>query len=123
MLGDAEITAFVATTDGERAKRFYCEILGLRLVADEEFALVLDANGTMLRVQKVEKLTPHPFTTLGWNVPDIAATIDALAQSGVTFERYGFMEQDDRGIWTAPGGAKIAWFKDPDGNTLSIAQM
>jgi catechol 2,3-dioxygenase-like lactoylglutathione lyase family enzyme len=123
MLGDAEITAFVATTDAERAKRFYCETLGLRLVADEEYALVLDANGTMLRVQKVEKLAPQPFTSLGWNVPDIAATIDALVASGVAFERYGFMEQDDRGVWTAPGGAKIAWFKDPDGNTLSIAEM
>jgi predicted enzyme related to lactoylglutathione lyase len=92
-------------------------------VSDEELALVLDANGTMLRVQKVEKLTPHPFTTLGWNVPDIAATIDALVKGGVTFERYGFMEQDERGVWTAPGGAKIAWFKDPDGNTLSLAEM
>ena len=125
MLTSNEIMAFVATADAEAAILFYRDRLGLRLVGDTQFALEFEAGElpTMLRVQKVEKLAPQPFTSLGWNVPDIAATIDALVASGVAFERYGFMEQDDRGVWTAPGGAKIAWFKDPDGNTLSIAEM
>ncbi len=123
MNADQHLCAFVATVKPEEARVFYRDVLGLALVEDTPFAIVFDANGTMLRVQRVKELAPHPFTALGWNVPDIAAAIDGLVAKGVAFERYGFFEQDERGVWHAPGGAQIAWFKDPDGNTLSLAQM
>jgi catechol 2,3-dioxygenase-like lactoylglutathione lyase family enzyme len=122
MLDYARLMSFVATTNAERARGFYEGVLGLHVVSDDDFAMVLDANGTMLRVQKVESFTPHPFTALGWQVDDIAMAIRALAAKGVVFERYGFLQQDELGVWSHDG-AKIAWFKDPDGNTLSLAQF
>jgi catechol 2,3-dioxygenase-like lactoylglutathione lyase family enzyme len=122
VLGDARLTAFVATADATRSKVFYEGTLGLRLVGDDSFALVFDAHGTELRIQKVEKVQPPPFTVLGWQVADIRKTVAGLSKRGVTFERYTFLEQDSAGIWVAPGGAKVAWFKDPDGNLLSVAQ-
>jgi catechol 2,3-dioxygenase-like lactoylglutathione lyase family enzyme len=122
MLGTARIQAFIPTRDADAAKRFYADVLGLRFVADDSFALVFDANGTELRIQRVQELTPHPFTALGWIVDDITAQVRELASRGVTFERYDFVTQDELGIWTTPG-AKVAWFKDPDGNLLSLAQL
>lgn len=122
MLGTCDVIAFVATTDAGRAREFYESVLGLRFVADEPFALVLDANGTMLRIQKVKELSPPPFTTLGWRVPDIATAVAELGARGVSFCRYDFLPQDERGIWTTPDGARIAWFGDPDGNTLSLTE-
>jgi catechol 2,3-dioxygenase-like lactoylglutathione lyase family enzyme len=99
-------------------------VLGLRVLSQDNFALVLDANGIMLRVTSVPPgFKPQPFTVLGWQVPDIAREVSALKQKGVQFERYGLPTQDAEGIWSAPGGAKIAWFKDPDGNILSLTQM
>lgn len=121
MLADRPIMAFVATQDPERAKPFYRDVLGLKLVADEAFALVFDAHGTTLRVQKAGPFTPPPFTVLGWEVTDIRATLRALHERGVETNRYPHMEQDELGVWDA-GPALIAWFKDPDGNTLSLAQ-
>ena len=115
--------AFAATVDAERARRFYADVLGLRLVSDEEYALVFDANGVMLRLQKVQELSPHPFTALGWLVDDIRSTVAGLVERGVVFERYGFLPQDADGIWTTPDGSKVAWFKDPDGNLLSLTEM
>lgn len=123
MIGSSKIIAFVATRHPDRARSFYRDVLGLQLVGDDPFALVFDANGTMLRVQKVESLDPAPYTTLGWEVPEIAAAVDELAGKGVEFARYEGLGQDPRGIWTAPSGAKIAWFQDPDGNTLSLTQF
>lgn len=120
VLTNAPVIAFLATTDAARARRFYEGSLGLLLREDSPFALVFEAAGTSLRIQKVEHLTPQPFTALGFSVPDIQRAIEALIQHGVRFERYGFLEQDALGVWTAPGGAKVAWFKDPDGNTLSL---
>jgi catechol 2,3-dioxygenase-like lactoylglutathione lyase family enzyme len=118
------VIAFVATTDAARARRFYGETLGLRFVADEPYALVFDANGTMLRIQKAESVTPHPYTALGWQVDDIEETVRALGKRGVEFVRYPFFEQDAAGIWTAPGSkTRVAWFHDPDGNLLSVTQM
>ena len=122
MLGSTPVIGFLATTDSARARAFYQEVLGLRVVEEHAFALVLDAAGTMLRVQKVDALTPQPFTALGWKVDDLAATITALAGRGVAFVRYPFFEQDALGVWTAPDGVKVAWFKDPDGNLLSLSQ-
>jgi catechol 2,3-dioxygenase-like lactoylglutathione lyase family enzyme len=123
MLANASLIGFVATTDAARARAFYEGALGLQLVADEQFALVFDANSTMLRVQKVQTLTPHPFTSLGWQVGDIAATVGRLAEQGVTVEHYGLPQQDELGIWSPDGVTKVAWFKDPDGNLLSLTQF
>jgi catechol 2,3-dioxygenase-like lactoylglutathione lyase family enzyme len=124
LLASSKIAAFSATANPERAKTFYRDQLGLKLVSDETYALVFDANGTMLRVQKVKEVPEAKYTTLGWNVPDIAAKVEELEKADVKFERYGFPGQDEKGIWTAPGGAaKVAWFKDPDGNILSLAQF
>ena len=123
MLDRSPVVAFLATTDAARSRAFYQDVLGLQFVEENPFALVFDAAGTMLRVQRVKELTPQPFTALGWKVDDLAAAVRALVGRGVVFERYGFFEQDQLGIWTAPGGAaRVAWFKDPDGNTLSVTQ-
>jgi catechol 2,3-dioxygenase-like lactoylglutathione lyase family enzyme len=122
MLGSTRIIAFVPTRDSERAKAFYVDVLGLRFVKDDGFALVLDASGTTVRVAKVPEYTPAQFTILGWEVQDIEKMAVELKEKGVHFEIFGFFEQDELGIWTAPTGDKVAWFKDPDGNTLSISQ-
>jgi catechol 2,3-dioxygenase-like lactoylglutathione lyase family enzyme len=122
MLGTTNIVAFVPTTDYDQARAFYEGVLGLRFVSLDHFALVLDANGIMLRVTKVPDHKPLPFTILGWQVSDIENDAAALRERGVQFERYGFPGQDDAGIWTAPSGDKVAWFKDPAGNTLSLSQ-
>src|SRR5215469_17300228 len=123
-LGQSEVMAFVATADSEKSKAFYTEVLGLKLVEDAWFAIVLLAGNTRLHIEKVKKFTPQPFTVLGWQVPDIAAMVGSLAAKGVKFERYPGLEQDAAAIWTTPdGGGKVAWFKDPDGNTLSLTQF
>ena len=123
MLGNCDIIAFVTTSDGERARKFYEGTLGLRVVQDSPFALEIDANGTMLRIAKADKVNVAPYTVLGWKVPDIQKSVRELAAKGVNFERYPRMPQDDLGIWASPGGARVAWFKDPDGNTLSLTQF
>ena len=121
-LRGAAPVAFVATTNPTRALAFYENALGLTLVADEQFALVFDLSGAMLRVTRVDALEPQPFTVLGWRVDDIESEARALAGRGVGFERYPGLDQDDLGIWSSPSGARVAWFKDPDGNTLSLTQ-
>lgn len=123
MLKSRAIIAFAGTTDAKRAKAFYQKTLGLRLVSEDPFAQVFDAGGTMLRVTPVEALTPAGYTILGWIVPDIAKAVSGLVKRGVTFQRYEGLPQDDAGVWRAPGGAGIAWFKDPDGNTLSLTEF
>ena len=123
MLNTAKLVGFVPTTDFKKAKAFYEGVLGLSVVSQDSFAMVLDSNGTMIRVTKVANLTAFPFTILGWDVPDIEAAVTELTQKGVKFEQFGMPGQDDRGIWTAPGGAKVAWFKDPGENVLSITQF
>jgi len=123
MLKGAKIVCFVATAKGTAAKKFYRDVLGLSLVEDSPFAIVFDASGTTLRVQKVENVTPAPYTALGWQVDDIRAAIKRLNKKGINFERYPGMGQDELGIWSAPSGVLVAWFKDPDGNILSLTQM
>ena len=115
--------AFIPTNDAEAARAFYEQTLGLPFESDDKFALVfrVGANKTMLRVVRSGAFTPAPFTIFGWEVEDIEGTVAALAAKGVAFLRFGFFEQDAQGIWNAPGGAKVAWFKDPDGNTLSLS--
>jgi catechol 2,3-dioxygenase-like lactoylglutathione lyase family enzyme len=122
MLGSSKLEAFVGTTDAKKARHFYETVLGLSLIADQPFALLFDANGTSLRVSKVDEVSPEPYTVLGWVVSDIEGMTKALRKNGVVFERYPYFEQDENDIWTAPTGAKVAWFKDPDGNTLSVSQ-
>ncbi len=123
MLGTRPLVAFVATTDASRARDFYTDTLGLRLVSGDRFALVFDAAGTMLRVTTVRQLQPAPYTVLGWDVADIRGSVRELTERGVTFRRYDGLDQDADGVWTAPGGAKVAWFEDPDGNTLSLTEF
>ena len=120
MLANKKLKAFVPTINQEKAKFFYKDVLGLSLLSQDNYALEFDANGTLLRVTTVRELTPHPFTVLGWKVNDIATVIRELNKKGISFERYEFLQQDELGIWHAPGGTKVAWFKDPDGNLLSL---
>ena len=122
MLGSTNIVAFVPTKDSEKARAFYEGLLGLSFVKDDGFALVLDANGIMIRVAKVKDFTPAQFTILGWQVTEIENMVRELQKRGVRFEIFGFFKQDELGIWTAPTGGKVAWFKDPDGNILSVSQ-
>jgi catechol 2,3-dioxygenase-like lactoylglutathione lyase family enzyme len=122
-LGTYNIIGFVSIVDVSRAKEFYRDTLGLRLLMEEPpFALVFEANGIMLRLSMAKELPPTHGTVLGWQVPEISATVQDLGQAGVRFERYEGMKQDELGIWTSPTGAKVAWFKDPDGNTLSLSE-
>jgi catechol 2,3-dioxygenase-like lactoylglutathione lyase family enzyme len=123
VLRDARPVAFVATSHAGRALAFYRDVLGLELVADEPFALVFDLAGTTLRIAKVERLVPQPHTVLGWIVEDVAVAVGELRAGGVEPVRYAGMEQDEAGVWRAPGGALVAWFVDPDGNTLSLTQV
>ncbi len=120
MLSDAAFIGFIAVRDLATARAFYEGTLGLRVVEQTPFALVLDAGGTMLRVTPFPDLTARPFTVAGWQVPDIDAAVRDLAGRGVEFTRYDGMAQDDLGVWTTPGGDRVAWFTDPDGNTLSL---
>ena len=123
MLESAALMAFAATTHPANARAFYEGVLGLRVESDDDFALAIDANGTRLRIQKVGAFEPAPFTALGWQVSDILAVVDGLRARGVSFQLFPGMAQDERGIWRAPSGAQVAWFRDPDGNTLSLTQL
>lgn len=122
MLGSSDLVAFAASADLSRARAFYEGVLGLPVVDQDDFACVFDANGTMLRVTAVREVSPAGYTVLGWRVADIEAAVRGLSERGVAFSRFDGMEQDDNGIWTSPGGAKVAWFTDPDGNVLSLTQ-
>jgi catechol 2,3-dioxygenase-like lactoylglutathione lyase family enzyme len=119
-----KIIGFVTTTKPTEAKAFYGDILGFSLISDDDFALSFDANGTMIRVNKAKAFTLAHGTVIGWEVADIYAAISELAPRGVKFEQFNlaFMKQDDAGVWTAPNGDQVAWFRDPDGNVLSISQ-
>jgi catechol 2,3-dioxygenase-like lactoylglutathione lyase family enzyme len=117
------LIAFAAIVDVEAAKHFYRDVLGLTLVSEEPpFALVFDANGTMVRLAVAKKLPEAHGTVLGWKVPDIQVAVDELLKREVKFERYEGLQQDEKAIWTSPSGAKVAWFRDPDGNILSLSQ-
>ncbi len=116
------MVGFVLTAKPDEAKRFYSEVLGFRFIKDDGFALVFDAHGTMIRAAKVQSHTPVMGTTLGWEVADISAAVHDLAAAGAQFQRYEFMQPDAQGIVTFPGGDRVAWFKDPDGNVLSVSQ-
>ena len=116
------MVGFLMTTDADAARRFFAEILGFRLLSDDSYALAFDAQGQMLRVGKTQKLTPAQGTVLGWEVSDISSTVAELTEKGVRFERYPHMKADDQGVFAFPNGDRVAWFKDPDGNLLSLSQ-
>lgn len=126
MLGSAAVIAFVPSRSPRKSRSFFEDTLGLEFVGEDAFAHVFDANGVMVRVvdvSTVDSFAPASFTILGWGVDNIVKTVKALKKKGVTFDRYPGMDQDDLGVWTSPSGAKIAWFKDPDGNVLSVGEM
>jgi catechol 2,3-dioxygenase-like lactoylglutathione lyase family enzyme len=121
MLSNHRLKAFVSTTTPDKARQFYIDKLGLKLLSEDHFGLECESNGAHLRITIVEKLTTQPFTVLGWDTMDIVSTVKQLTEKGIKFEKFSFIEQDDLGIWTAPGGTRVAWFKDPDGNLLSLS--
>ena len=118
----AKMVGFVLTTDYDKARAFYERTLGCEFVSLDQFARVVRLGSHQIRISKAAEFTPLHSTVLGWEVSDIEGVVDALAERGVKFEKYPFVQDKVRGIWTAPGGNKIAWFKDPDGNVLSISQ-
>jgi len=125
MLGSADLIAFVPTRDTAKARQFYEGTLGLEFISADSFALVFNAHGTTLRVANVSQVKgfrPAPFTIVGWQVTNVGDTVGDLVRKGVGFERFPGMDQDAQGVWQSPSGAKVAWFKDPDGNILSITQ-
>lgn len=123
MLGAARIIAFIPSRDLERAKSFYVETLGLKFVSQDAFALVLNVNSTMVRIAKVDEFQPANFTILGFDVADIRQEVTALRAKGISCEHYPGMQQDEIGIWHSPSGARVVWFKDPDGNVLSLTEF
>jgi len=121
-LGSSQVAAFIAVSDAVRSRDFYENTLGLTVIREDDWAVEFDANGTSLRMQKGVSFTPQEFTVLGWHVDDIDAAMTDLRARGVVFEEYPWMPPDSNGVMTFPGGAKVAWFKDPDGNVLSLDQ-
>ncbi|MBZ5651099.1 MAG: VOC family protein [Acidobacteriia bacterium] len=122
MLASSKVIGFVPTKDPTSARAFYEGKLGFQFISDDPFALVLRAGETMIRIAKAQDFIPAPYTVLGWEVRDITAAVRWLQGRGVAFEKYPFVQDQELGIWTAPGGNKVAWFKDPDGNVLSVSQ-
>ena len=125
MLGSADLIAFVPTRDPTKAREFYEQTLGLEFLSADPFALVFNAHGTTLRianVSEVKDFRPAPFTIVGWQVTNASDTAGDLVKKGVRFERFPGMNQDAQGIWQSPSLARVAWFKDPEGNILSITQ-
>ena len=121
MLSQHKLKAFVSTTQPVQAHQFYIEKLGLKILSEDHYGLECESNGAHLRITIVERLTPQPFTVLGWDTDDIVSAVKRFGEKGIKFERYSFIEQDELGIWTAPGGTRVAWFRDPDGNLLSVS--
>jgi catechol 2,3-dioxygenase-like lactoylglutathione lyase family enzyme len=122
MLTQGKIIGFVLTKDYDKARAFYEGKLGLEFVSLDQYALVMKSGAHMIRISKVPNFTPLQGTVLGWEVEKIEAIAAWLRDRGVTLEKYPFVEDRELGIWTTPNGDKVAWFKDPDGNILSVSQ-
>lgn len=121
MLASSSMNGFVPTKDAKKARSFYEGVLGFPFAYENEFVIVFRGKDGMILAQKVETFSPAPYTILGWEVEDIKKVVSLLSQKGVEFEKYAWVEQDKLGIWKGPAG-KVAWFKDPDGNTLSVSE-
>ena len=122
MLRGCDLIGFVPTADADRARQFFVDVLGLEFVADDGFALVVRAASSTIRIVRMGSFTPLPNTILGWEVPELSATVERLTGAGVAFQRYPHLNQDALGIWTSPDGSQVAWFNDPDGNVLSLSR-
>ena len=123
MLNSSKIVAFLLTTDYARARSFYVDTLRLEFVTQDQFALAIRANGNMIRVVRSEKFSPAQYTVLGWEVLNIESAVRDLINKGISFEKFPWAKDErELGIWTAPSGDQVAWFKDPDGNILSLSQ-
>ncbi len=122
MLAKGKMVGFLVTTDYDQAKAFYVGKLGFEFISLDQFALALKVGGHHIRISKAPKFTPLQGTVLGWEVADVEAAVGWLAERGVATEKYPFVQDKERGIWSPPGGGKVAWFKDPDGNVLSVSQ-
>jgi catechol 2,3-dioxygenase-like lactoylglutathione lyase family enzyme len=123
MLSSEKLVGFIATARPIEAREFYEKVLELALVDDSPFALVFNAGATTIRVQKVQAVLVSGYTALGWQVSNIVSTVDELTARGVKFQHYEGMGQNAAGIWRTPDGSSVAWFRDPDGNTLSITEF
>ena len=121
MLTTFPINGFVRISDPERARRFYEQTLGLAFDYENPYVVVFRSGNTQIIAQIVKEFAPVAATVLGWEVTDIETVVSALQKDGVVFERFDGMDQDELGIWTSPAG-KVAWFKDPDGNLLSVSE-
>ena len=117
-----KVIGFLPTKDAKRARAFFEGTLGLQFVSDDAYALVMQSGATMIRIARVEGFAPVPYTVLGWEVQNIQSVVSDLKTRGVVFENYPFIQDQELGIWQSPGGTKVAWFKDPDGNVLSVSQ-
>jgi catechol 2,3-dioxygenase-like lactoylglutathione lyase family enzyme len=122
MLSSGKLVGFVPTKNAQAARAFYENKLGFQFVSDDPYALVVRAGETMIRVAKAQEFNPAPYTVMGWEVDDIEAVVRWLQGRGVVFEKYPFVQNRELGIWTTPNGDKVAWFKDPDSNVLSVSQ-
>ena len=123
MLGKYNLMAFVSTAEPAKARPFYEEKLGLAVISSDDYGVMYDVNGRRLRLSYVRELHPAPYSVLCWVVPDIRTAVEALVSKEVVFERYEGLVQDEAGVWAAPDGTRVAWFKDPGGNVLSLAQF
>ncbi|RVW01840.1 VOC family protein [Rhodococcus spongiicola] len=117
-----ELVAFLASTDLDVSSMFYVDTLGLSEVERTPFTLVVDGGGTELRITLVQSRVDTGYTVLGWRTTDLSSTVDQLRGKGIEFLRYQGMDQDEHAVWTAPDGTRVAWFRDPHGNVLSIHQ-
>jgi catechol 2,3-dioxygenase-like lactoylglutathione lyase family enzyme len=123
-LKGSSIMGFAVTTDAEACRAFYSGKLGLRVVEEDAMAIMFESEGGIIRIQKGTTHEPRPYTVLGWRVPNMRTAVARLAAAGVVVERYEWMAQQDKsGVATFPNGDMVAWFKDPDGNVLSVAQL
>jgi catechol 2,3-dioxygenase-like lactoylglutathione lyase family enzyme len=122
MLESGKMVGFVLTRDYQQARAFYEGKLGCEFVSLDQYALVMRLGGHQIRIAKAPSLSPLQSTVLGWEVRDIEAVAAWLKNQGVALEKYPFIQDRELGIWTAPGGDRVAWFKDPDGNVLSVSQ-
>jgi catechol 2,3-dioxygenase-like lactoylglutathione lyase family enzyme len=121
ILESAKPAIIICTRDRARATTFYRDTLGLPVAYEDHFAAVFNLGGVTLRISTVADFTPHEHTIVGFHVSDVPATVKALREKSVTFNFYPRFRQDELGIWSAPGGTvRVAWFKDPDGNVLSV---
>ena len=122
MLGQSQAFSGYSVDDVDAARDFYGGTLGLD-VADDMGGLGLRlGTGCTVFLYPKPNHEPATFTVLNFPVDDIEATVEALRDAGITTERYDGFEQDERGIASTGDGPRIAWFKDPAGNILSVLQ-